>query len=145
MILSGGYRYDLMWGPDVDLVVLSDKPKEASDQALKSFVEHRKFQKYQLGDFIKFPRKNRSQGVIVVLIHEFKGRRWEIEIWFKKSLSESNKYFNKLLSKISEEQRKIILELKRQREADGQSKHALGSTAIYEGVINEGKVNIEDF
>ena len=145
VVLSGSYRYDLMWGPDIDLVVLSDKPKEASYSALRDFIEQRKFRKYQLGDFIKFPYKNRSQGVIVVLIHEFKGRRWEIEIWFRKFLPESNKYFNKLLSKTSGEQRKTILELKHQGEAGGSSKHQLDSPAIYKGVLCEGKVNIEDF
>lgn len=145
VVLSGSYRYDLMWGPDIDIVVLSNKPEEASYKALKDFIEQRNFQKYQLGDFIKFPLEGRPQGMIVVLIHEFKGRKWEIEIWFQKSLSEKDEYFNKLLSTASEEQRKAILELKHQREKSGLSKHGLDSAAIYKGVLTEGKLNIEDF
>ena len=145
VVLTGSYKYDLMWGPDVDLVVIAGKPEEASYYALKDFVEQRKFQKYQLGDFIKFPRKGRPQGMIVVLIHEFQGRRWEIEIWFRDSLSENEEYFNNLLSKASAGQRKTILKLKSQREAGGMSKHHLDSATIYKGVLTEGKVNIEDF
>lgn len=145
VILTGSYRYDLMWGPDIDLVVLSDKPEETSPQVLNDFVRQRNFRKYQLGDFLKFPLKNRPQGMIIVLILEFKGRKWEIEIWFQKSLSKDDEYLNKLLTKISEDQKKTILELKFQRESAGLSKQQLDSSAIYKGVITEGKVDIKDF
>jgi hypothetical protein len=138
VVLAGSYRYDLMWGPDVDLVVLSDNPEEASRNTLKDFIEQKNFQKYQLGDFIRFPRKDRPQGMIVVLIHEFKGRKWEIEIWFRKSLSEEDEDLNKLLSNTSAEQRKTILELKYQREMAGLSKHQLDSATIYKGVLTGG-------
>lgn len=142
--LSGSYKYDLMWGPDIDLVVISDKPEEASHQALDDFIEQRKFQKYQLGDFTTFPMEGRPQDIIVVLIHEYEGRRWEIETWFRKSLSEDDKYFDKLLSKISDEQRKTILELKRQRDSQGLSKNQLDSATIYKGILVEGKINSKD-
>lgn len=114
VVLSGSYKYDLMWEADIDLIVMSDKPKESSYHALNGFIKRGKFQKYQLGDFIKYPFKGRPQGMIVVLVHEYKGRRWEIEIWFQKSLPESNKYYDELLSNISEKQRGAILELKYQ-------------------------------
>ncbi len=142
---TGSFKYDLMWGPDIDLFVITDKPHEASKNALKDLIEQGKFQKYQLGDFIKFPLKNRPQGMIVVLVHEFEGRRWEIEIWFQESLPESNKNFDKLLAGISKEQRKTILNLKYQKELGGLSKQELDSAAIYKGVLTEGKINIEDF
>lgn len=144
-ILTGSYSYDLMWGPDVDITVLTDKPEEASLNALKDFTQQRNFRKYQLGDFIKFPLEDRPQGMIVVLIHEFEGRKWEIEIWFRKTLSEDDEYFSKLLSTASDDQRKTILELKHQREEGGLSKHKLDSATIYKGVLSEGKLNIEEF
>lgn len=145
VVISGSYKYDLMWGPNIDLVVLSDKPEVASLQAFNDFAKQRNFRKYQLGDFIKFPMEGRPQGFIVVLIHEFEGRKWEIEIWFKESLSDDEKHFEKLLSTASSEQRKSILELKKQREDGGLSKHKIDSATIYKGVINEGKVNLQDF
>lgn len=145
VVLGGSYSYNLMWGPDIDITVLSDKPEEAANLALKDFISQRNFQKYQLGDFIKFPRKDRPQGMIVVLLHEFQGKRWEIEIWFQNSLSENDEYFKKLLAPISLEQRKNILELKQQRDHAGLSKQKLDSATIYKGVLLDGKATIKDF
>ncbi|MGD8744533.1 MAG: hypothetical protein PVJ52_02990 [Candidatus Woesebacteria bacterium] len=145
VVLSGSYQYDLMYGPDIDLSVLSDNPEKDSYQAFLDFIKQRKFQKYQLGDFSRFPREGRPKDIIVVLIHEYKGRRWEIEIWFKMSVSEHDKYFEKLISRATEEQKKIILELKHQREEEDISKHKLDSATIYKGVLLEGKTELKDF
>lgn len=49
VVVTGSYKYDLMWGPDIDLVVLTNKPEESAFNALKDFIEQRNFQKYQLG------------------------------------------------------------------------------------------------
>lgn len=144
VVVTGSYKYDLMYGPDIDLVVLSNDPEKSSYQAFLDFIKQRKFQKYQLGDFKKFPIKDRPKSIIVVLIHEYEGRRWEIEIWFKKSLSEKDISFEKFISGATEEQKQKILELKHQREVAGISKHKLDSVKIYKGVLTEGKVNIKD-
>lgn len=144
-VVTGSYKYDLMYGPDIDIIVLSDNPQETSFGALKDFIGQRNFRKYQLGDFVKFPIDGRPQGFIVVLILEFQGRKWEIEIWFKTYLTEDDKYFDKLLSTISPEFRKIILEIKNQRENAGLLKNKLRTATIYEGVVLEGKKDIKDF
>lgn len=145
VVITGSYKYDLMYGPDIDLVVLTDKPEENSFLAFLEFLKQRKFQKYQLGDFLKFPRKDRPKDIIVVLIHEYKGRKWEIEIWFKKSLSSDDLYSERLISKATEKQRETILELKHQREVSGVLKHQLDSARIYKGVLSEGKTKLKEF
>lgn len=143
--LTGAYKYDLMWEPDIDIIVVTDNPEEASLHALNKCIEGKNFRKYQLGDFIHHPLEGRPHGMIMVLIHEYKGRKWEIEIWFQKTLSENNSDLDTLISSANEEQKKIILELKHQRETGDLSKHTLNSSAIYRGVLSEGKVNIEDY
>jgi len=145
VVITGSYKYDLMYGPDIDLVVLSDDPEKSSYEAFLDFIHQRKFQKYQLGDFSRYPREGRPKAIIIVLIHEYKGKRWEIEIWFNKSLSDDDARLDELISKATEEQKRIILELKHQREADKISKHKLDSTTIYKGVLSEGKTSLKDF
>lgn len=143
--LTGAYKYDLMWGADIDITVTTDQPEEAATKALNEFIGARNFRKYQLGDFIKHAVKNRPQAIIVVLIHEYQGRKWEIEIWFEKTVFQDANYFNSMLSSASDEQRKTILNLKYQREKSGASKHTLSSANIYSGVLLENKQRIEDF
>ena len=145
VVVTGSYKYDLMYDPDIDLVVLCDNPEKNSYQAFLDFINDRKFQKYQLGDFKKFPHKNRPHDIIVVLIHEYKGRRWEIEVWFKESLSDDQANLEKLILQASDEQKRIVLELKKQRDTAHISKNQLSSTTIYTGVFLEGKTVLEDF
>ena len=136
VVLSGSFEHDLMWGPDIDLVVVSDKPEEVSYCALKDFIEQRKFQKYQLGDFAKFPLKNRPHDIIVVLIHEYNGRRWEIEIWFLPDITLYREQLHTYKSKINEENRLKILYTKHERNALGQTKYERSSIEIYDEILN---------
>lgn len=145
--INGSYKYDLMYGPDIDLVVLTENPDEAAENVLIDFVKERNFQKYQFGDFNKFPRKNRPRSYIVVLIQEHEGRRWEIEIWFAKQKPQGDidEELDNLLMNATEEQKKTILQLKHQRETLSKTKNQLGSPTIYKGVLQEDKFNIEDY
>lgn len=138
--IIGSYKYDLMWGPDIDVVITTNSPEQASYNCLKDFIEQRKFQKYQLGDFIKYPRKNRPDGIIIVLIHEFEGRKWEIEIWFsiKPPVGDVSKKLENLLTNVSSTQKEAILSLKYKREIDKTSKHKLDSPTIYKKVLGDG-------
>lgn len=145
--INGSYKYDLMYGPDIDVVVLTDNPGEAAEKALFEFVKERNFQKYQFGDFNKFPRENRPRSYIVVLIHEYKGRRWEIEIWFasQKPRGDVDEELDRLLMNVTPEQKETILRLKHEREIHNKTKHDIDSPTVYRGVLKENKISIEDY
>ncbi len=144
VVLSGSYQYNLMYDPDIDLTVLSNNPEESSYQALLEFIKQRKFQKYEFGDFSTFPHQNRPKEIILVLVHEYNGRRWEIEIWFKKRLSEIDINFEKLISKVTKAQKAKILELKHQRSTQNISKQTLSSARIYKQVLLGKETELPD-
>lgn len=49
--IGGSYKYDLMWNPDIDIMVVCDDPRQQSLAAIKELMDLRQFQKYQYGDF----------------------------------------------------------------------------------------------
>lgn len=144
VIITGSYAYDLMYGPDIDIVVVCENPEETSYKVLKDFIEQKSFQKYQLGDFKNYPRKNRPESFIVVLILEVEGRRWEIEIWFHKNYPEDIIMIDNMMKNISTEEKDNIIRLKHEREIKGLGKR-LSSVEIYDGVLSEGKGEIGEF
>ena len=67
-LIIGSYELDLMIDNDIDIVVQSNNPKESAVNALNKFINAEIVQKYEFGDFVRFPRNNRLQGYIVNLL-----------------------------------------------------------------------------
>lgn len=135
--IIGSYKYDLMYGPDLDIIVETDKPRDSSMNAFNELIKNESFSKYEYGDFVKYPRNDRPKGYIIVLKIEVEGVKWEIEIWF---LTKENRPVNELdksLSNLTEDQRNQILRLKQEREEKGLDKNNLSSSEIYKKVLNK--------
>ncbi len=133
--IIGSFALDVMYDPDIDIVVLTKTPQKSSLNALKDFINQRKFQKYEYGDFVKFKRKNRPQGFIVNLHSNMFPLKWEVEIWFLKSITKE-KTLNTLLRKeINKSNKNKILQLKHKRATNKLSKYDLSSMDIYRKVI----------
>jgi predicted nucleotidyltransferase len=60
-LIIGSYALDLMIDPDIDIVVETAFPKQKAKEALDIFIEKETVQKYEFGDFVKFPRTGRPQ------------------------------------------------------------------------------------
>jgi len=134
---GGSYDLDLMYDPDIDICVISKNPRLSSIKALSKLIGLRLFQKYEYGDFEKFERKNRPKSFIIVLIFEYEGLKWEIEIWFLKKLDEREVQFqNKLKKSLNPKMRMRILERKKARRTRGLTKHQLSSFDIYKSLLN---------
>lgn len=134
--ISGSYKYDLMWGPDIDIIVLTQETREASKEALRKLIDLRLFQKYEYGDFVTFKRDGRPESYIVNLILPYEGRKWEIEVWFFKEMPTSQMDIDSLIkNKLNRENKIKILEMKKLRDEKGLSKHNLSSTEIYREIL----------
>lgn len=144
VFICGGCKYDLMWDPDIDIVVVCDDPRERSVEALKKLVELRLFQKYEYGDFVKHRRENRLESYIVNLILPFRDQKWEIEVWFFDEYPTRQKEMDELVgTKLNDKNRKTILGMKNARRESGLDKHVISSTDIYKKVLADGIDNYE--
>ena len=143
--IGGSFKYDLMWGPDIDMVVICDNPREASKDVLEKIIDLRLFQKYEYGDFVKFKREDRPESYIVNMRQTFEGQKWEIEAWFFKKYPKSQEEMDKLIKeKLNQENKEIVLEIKRKREEEGVDKHKINSAEIYRQVLIEGVKDYEE-
>jgi len=134
--IIGSYKYDLMWGPDIDIVVKCQDPRKSSQEALSKLIELRLFQKYEYGDFVRFKWEGRPESYIMILKLPYTGQRWEIEIWFFKEVPRDHVEIDELIkTKLDEKNRLLILEMKRKRDEGGTNKHQLSSLEIYKRVL----------
>lgn len=135
----GGYKYDLMWDPDIDIAVICDNPKNKSTDALKKLVESRQFQKYEYVDFVTHKPENRLESYLIVLKLPFRDQKWEIEVWFLDEYPSRQIEMDKLVTlKLNDKTKKTILGMKNARRESGIDKRVISSTDIYKKVLADG-------
>lgn len=132
--LVGSYAANLMWDPDIDIVVITDSPQESAIRAINDLARKEKFQKLEFGDFKNHPKKNRPKSFIVNACKEWRNEEWEIETWFVTELGDKLEIIEKL-NNLNNKDRKSIIEKKRQRSLSGNTKHDLSSWEIYQDYI----------
>jgi hypothetical protein len=136
--IGGAYELDLMYDGDIDVRVYCDDPRKDSVEALKELIQLRDFQKFQYGDFEKFPRENRPKSFIVVLIVPYQNLKWEIEIWFyQKEDRVKDELIEQLKSEMTLEMKKEILDAKKDRAEKGIPKHGISSVEIYKAILKK--------
>lgn len=135
VLINGSYPLDLMYGPDLDIIVATDDIRTASQNAIRMLIEQGDFQKCEYGDFVKFPREDRPRGYIVVLKITVEQVEWEVEIWFLTSFEEEHDSLLKIKEKLDGTMRIKILRAKHERETSGKTKYDLSSFEIYKQVL----------
>lgn len=133
--LIGSYVLDVMYGPDIDIVVETKNIRKSSLDALQEIIEKQLFRKVEYGDFVKFPMEKRPRGYILVLKAIVEKINWEIEVWFLNDVSKELNYYKFLESKITEQNRIKILRAKNLRNTSKINKHSLSSYEIYEQIL----------
>lgn len=140
--IIGSYAMDLMYNPDLDIIVTSDNTRNSSVKALGKIVEKRICQKLEYGDFVKFKREERPEGYIIVLKIEVDGTKWEVEIWFLSDAEKEEKDVHRIISSMTPDKKDKILEFKYLADKNSITKHSISSLDIYEAVMDN---NIDDF
>ena len=136
VIIGGSFKYDLMWGPDIDIIVICPNTKKSSLEALNQVIEAKLAQKYEYGDFVTFKREKRPESYILNLILPHVDKKWEIEIWFFEEIPTNQKEIDILMkSKLNEKNKLVILKMKEKRERIGLTKYSLSSVDIYKKVL----------
>lgn len=133
--LIGSYPLNVMYGPDIDIVVKSKNIRKSSVDALQEIIEKQLFRKVEYGDFINFPMEKRPKGYVLVLKAAVERIKWEIEVWFLEDVSKELNYYKFLKSKITEQNRIKILKAKHLRNTSNTDKHSLSSYEIYEQIL----------
>lgn len=133
--IGGSFYTGLMYGPDIDITVASKNPRRYAVEFLKLIIDKRIFHRVEYGDFEKFPRPDRRHDHIVVLVHPYLGRKWEIETWFvKQHYADQIELEEKLLA-LPDSIKLNILQAKADRDRKGIDKHSLSSYDIYQTFI----------
>lgn len=135
-LIIGSYELDLMVDPDIDIVVQTDFPRQKAKEALDIFIKKETVQKYEFGDFVKFPRIGRPQWYIINLRTEYEHTKWEIEIRFLESVAMYQEQLDIYKSKINEENRLQILNTKHERNILGHTKYTRSSVEIYNEILD---------
>lgn len=136
--IQGSFKYDLMWGPDIDIMVICKDTKKSSLEALNQVIKAKLAQKYKYADFVTFKMAKRPKSYILNLILPFNNREWEIEIWFFKEIptDQTENEINSFMKlKLNEKNKLKILKMKEKRERIGLTKHSLRSVEIYKKIL----------
>ncbi|NTU98547.1 hypothetical protein HGA64_00880 [Candidatus Falkowbacteria bacterium] len=138
----GSYELDLMVDGDIDVYVIDKQfSKERAMQCLNELILQNAFRGYLFYDFVKRRKRGFPKGYYLGLKTLFNGKKWNIDIWFMKSMDGvSNRFMKKVVAGLNDVRREKILELKKivkDRKID------LPSFVIYNAVIDGGVVDIK--
>lgn len=140
---AGSYSLNLMVNRDIDLYVINEKyTKEDVLKALNSFIHQEFFNGYLYYDFTNFKREGFPKGDYIGLKTRVNNVKWKIDIWFLNQDLPKRKELINSMQKLSNEQKKLILELKhyiKERDLD------IPSTVVYENILTNKIHNIGDF
>lgn len=140
--IRGSYELDLMVDGDIDIYVIDKKfSKDRAIGCLNELIRQNKFRGYIFYDFVKRRKKGFPKGYYLGAKTKIDGYRWNIDIWFMKTMDTvSDRFMKKVSSKLNSQNRETILKLKK---IIKERKIELPSFVIYQAVLDGGVSNLK--
>lgn len=143
--IVGAYDTDLMMHGDIDLYVInSNLDREKSLEAFHKLLKGANYRGYLFFDHVNYRTKDiYPHGFCIGLRKDVEGEKFNFDIWFlRERLSDKEKYHQNIKKRLNDENREIILELKKYRKDKGLD---IPGVVIYEAVLDNNVKTIKEF
>lgn len=148
LFYTGSYALDLMTWNDIDMLLLL---KEGVDEekallyVLENIISHPGFIKSKLIRFKGDYKPAMPRGLYLGLYLNFP-KEWKLDLWCleKEDFDRNKKLIEQLQKKMTPEKRKLILELKRELQAEKGRMPQMGSHFLYQAVLLKNLVDKEE-
>ena len=150
--IIGSLRLNLMYRPDIDLLVISeDIDKSRAEAITKELLSVGVFQKVEMIDYQTNPAYDMPLGFYWELIVPYNGKKWKFDIWY---LKPSERYINLVHDSIKKfetalsanpEKAEVIFKIKEAYFGGVKYKGEVKGFDIYTAVLENGVNNVEEF
>lgn len=143
-LFTGSYEYQLMANGDIDLYLITkSNTQTVAQKLLQKLVKEGWWNGYMLFDWVNWHRDHFPSGFYVGVKTDFEDHRWKVDIWVLNEFpSEQAKYNQWLLSKLNEENKTLILNLKAARNDNDWPQD---SKTIYDAVLKDNITTTTEF
>lgn len=147
--LGGSYKYDLLVERDLDFgVAVNEMTPQLRSEIVATFAKQPWAYTVNMTDRINFEPLSNLQaprGLYLGLTIPFPRERWNIDIWFTIGESVPRDELALNVSKATQGQKDIILEIKYELMMNGQKQKGVSSALVYEAVLDKGIITTAEF
>ncbi len=149
--LGGSYVYGTMVDEDIDIAVIVDEKGITYDfrnHIMDLLLAINGLDGIAMSDRFHFPRNGRPKGIWYGPIILHNDRRWNIDIWVvaqDEPYSHHNLELHKKMLDITEDQRRIMLDIKYSALHAGTKEKGVTSSQIYQAVLDNNITTYKEF
>ena len=146
--IVGSVALGLMTWPDIDIEVVTDLKEEYMWEVAKHLFNFFNVIDVGIADHTKGKVPHLPKGLYISARYkeEKSENKWKIDIWLKDPKQEREQLsVDWIKSRLTDENRKIIFEIKSELASHPQYRKTIFSVDIYDAVLEEGVKNLEEF